>query len=332
LKRRLLPWLRERTGAPGLELREEPVERTDGFETQVFFLDFEAAPPELSGPLVLRLYRAHDEPERARVEATLQGCFADLDYPAPRPRLVVEADEPLGAPFQLMERLPGRGLGLLPFELDLNAEWLARIHALPCAPVQTALLGIGERPEEYGFAARLEMLGVDIERAGLAGLRPGHAWLVANRPVPRQEVPCHGDMMMNNLLREGRRVTGVVDWSAHRFVLADRELDVASVVATWLGFRASAPRPLAAGLGVVLRWAAGRLIRAYERRDPLDEARLLYYGLWRCLQILASAGAAAAGRPGRMRLDNPDNVLTARSVLEGYAAFFERETGVRISA
>jgi aminoglycoside phosphotransferase (APT) family kinase protein len=307
------------------------VERTDGFETQVFFLDLEGAPPELSGPLVLRLYREHDPSERARVEAALQGCFADLGCPAPRPRLVVETALPLGASFQLMERLPGRGLGLLPFELDLNAQWLARIHELPCGPVEAALTEIGEQPDRYRFASRLEMLGRDIERAELDGLRPAHAWLVSKRPEPTREVACHGDLMMNNVLRQGRRVTGVIDWSADRFVFAEPELDVATVAATWLAFRAPTVRVIAAGLGVVLRWAAGRVVRAYEVRAPLNREKLLYYGLWRTLQILASAGAAAAGRPGRMRLDNPNNVLTARPVLDGYAAFFERETQVRVS-
>ena len=327
---RLRDWLRTRTGSPSLDFASPIEERVDGFETRVFFVDLANAPEEISVPLALRLYAEHDPPRRARFEATVQSVVADCGYPAPRPRLVCEDPEPLGAVFLLMDRLPGQGLGVSLRDMRLTAEWMFRLHALPVAEIREALRAAGEPPEEHDFDARLRELGEDIRRAELTGLEAAHAWLQGNRPPPGRQVLCHGDLMMNNLLQQAGRVTGVIDWSASRVTLAERELDVATTAATWLGFRPELPRALSWLTNAALRLLTSRFLRAYRSGTPIDEARLRYFGSWRCLQILVATETLAAGVPGRMRPGNPHNMLTARPVREGYARFLEAGTGVGV--
>ena len=49
--------------------------------------------------------------QRAPREAAVQNALAELGYPAPRVFLAEARIEPLGGPFLIMERMPGRSLG-----------------------------------------------------------------------------------------------------------------------------------------------------------------------------------------------------------------------------
>lgn len=86
------------------------------------------------------------------------------------------------------------------------AQQLARIHALDPAPL--------------GFVPHLDPAeGVEKlaeQFAGFGGDRPvialGLAWLRRNLPPPTQARLIHGDFRVGNVMAEGGRLTGVLDW------------------------------------------------------------------------------------------------------------------------
>src|SRR4029450_4145704 len=88
------------------------------------------APPELSGPLILRLYRRETDASRAAAEAGIHRTGAALGYPCPPALLVGEASDGLAGGFLVLPRVPGHVL--------LDESWgpgvvrmpgiLARLH------------------------------------------------------------------------------------------------------------------------------------------------------------------------------------------------------------
>ena len=104
----LLAYLRDRLGHP-LEYAEAPEQVTHGFSTHIYF--FRVAGPALdqawAGPLVLRCFPFADQGAFAEREGALQRFASDQGYPAPRPLAVETANDALGRPFIVMERLPG---------------------------------------------------------------------------------------------------------------------------------------------------------------------------------------------------------------------------------
>jgi aminoglycoside phosphotransferase (APT) family kinase protein len=96
-----------------------------------------------------------------------------------------------------------------------------RLHALDPAPLARAL---GDAFTFEGYLASLERRRA---RAGLAGLAQPMQWLHEHRPPPdAPAVICHGDLHPQNILVEGGRVSGVLDWP--NAVIADAAFDVAS--------------------------------------------------------------------------------------------------------
>src|SRR4029450_7524103 len=61
----------------------------------IFAFALRGAPPELSGPLILRLYRRETDASRAAAEAAIHRTVAALGYPCPPALLVGEASDGL---------------------------------------------------------------------------------------------------------------------------------------------------------------------------------------------------------------------------------------------
>src|SRR5262245_54950664 len=88
---RLRDYLRERSGMPSVDYRSPPQRIPGGNEMDIFRLTLGSAPPEWTGPLILRRMRFDRSPWRAAYEAAIQNALADRDYPAPGV-VVVETD------------------------------------------------------------------------------------------------------------------------------------------------------------------------------------------------------------------------------------------------
>jgi aminoglycoside phosphotransferase (APT) family kinase protein len=307
IARGLVTHLRRVLGEPGLELAEPPVPLTGGFDTEIHAVRVRGAPAGFTGPLVLRVLRAHHDPAMVMREQTIQNALADQGYPAPRVVHATLDPAPLGAAFLLMERVPGRPLiSARPVGMDrplLQAQ--LRLHALDPAPLARAL---GDAFTFEGYLASLERR---VARAGLTGLSELLGWLHERRPPPEAPpVICHGDLHPRNILVDGGRVSGVLDWP--NAVIADAAFDVATTHSI-LRFvpvgLASMPRALRWLARVGQPILAARYLRGYRRRRPIDTRRLAYYEVAAVIRALVRAGESrgrAAGGPPPTALDRSD--------------------------
>jgi aminoglycoside phosphotransferase (APT) family kinase protein len=321
--RGLVEHLRASLGEPGLSLTEPPVPLSGGFDTEIFTLRLRGAPAPFARPLVLRVLRAHHDPSMVLREQTIQNALADQGYPAPRVVLASLDRASVGAPFLLMERLPGAPLISRPLGMQgplLDAQ--LRLHSLDPAPLARAL---GEAVSFDGYLGGLERR---VTRAALHGLTGSMRWLREHRPaLPTPAVICHGDLHPQNVLVEDGRVTGVLDWP--NAVIADAAYDVAStrnILRFVPAAIVSIPRVVRWLAHVAQPMLAARYLRGYRRWRALDAGRLAYYEVAAAMRELVRAGerrAGAAGGPPPSELDRstyPRRLLAHVVEVTGLAA------------
>jgi len=328
--RALVECLRASLGAPQLDLAGPLTPLSGGFDTSIYALRLREAPAAFGGPLVLRVLAAHHDPARALRERAIQNAVADQGYPAPRVLVVTSDPRPLGAPFLLMEHLPGRvlidakrvGMG------GVLAEAQARLHRLSAEPL---LVALDADPAAGGrvtvaFEGYLMALHARVERAALDGLKPTVRWLYERRPTPVAPVICHGDFHPRNLLVADGRLTGVVDWP--NALVADAEFDVAATLDI-LRFVPVDLVGIPKVVGLLARMAqpilAARYLVAYRRRRPIDRERLAYYEVAAAMRALVQAGEARQ-RPAQVL-----GALEASAYAERLAALVARLTGVTVT-
>ena len=300
--RALVEFLRELLGVPELDLAEPATPLSGGFDTSIYAIRLRDAPAIFAGPLVLRIMAPHGDPgPRALRERAIQNTVASQGYPAPRVLAATTDPVPLGAPFLVMERLPGRvlvdaqRLGMASVLVDAQL----RLHALKAAPLLGAL---DQEPGSGGrvtveFDGYLRSLEYRVARAELAGLKPVMSWLRSHRPSPGPPVICHGDFHPRNLLVAAGQVTGVVDWP--NALVADAELDVASTlnILRFVPADLAAPSSVTRALASVARpILIARYLRGYRRRRRLDPGRLAYYEVAAAMRALVQTGEARVGR------------------------------------
>lgn len=321
IARRLLQHLARGFDCPDAVYSEGPSRIQGGFDTAIFGFTLDRVPPQLQGPLVLRLSRAIADPARVKLETVVQNTIAGMGYAAPR--VLVTETEPgvLGGPFMIMQRVPGKTLAhaiegfgasralperarlLLRLPAVLNGiieQWVEmqfRLHRLPAEALLEAVTAVGIDAALVTFEGQLARLQATAERFALAGLQPGLAWLGDHRPVPGQMSICHGDFHPLNILAEDGKPTGVIDWP--NVVIADPAMDVGSAIANISTVPTGLPWPLRVAARVAIGAALRRYEGAYRARRPLNARAVRYYQVYRAVAQLVPVGAArAAGRPG----------------------------------
>ncbi|MEU0004794.1 phosphotransferase family protein [Streptomyces sp. NPDC006314] len=170
-------------------------------------------------PLGHVLATAHDMKREYRVISAL----APTPVPVPRPVLLCEDEEVLGAPFYVMEFVEGtpyrtaQQLAPLGEERTRNAvlslvDTLVELHAVD--PAEVGLSDFG-RPE--GFLDRqLRRWGKQLDASRnreLPGIDELHAAL--GRDLPRSPAPAvvHGDYRLDNvLIGAGDKIKAILDW------------------------------------------------------------------------------------------------------------------------
>ena len=310
IARSFLALLRRRVGAPHLEYAGSPERIPGGYDTRIFAFALRGAPPELSGPLILRLYRPDTDPSRAPAEAAIHRTVAGLGYPCPPALLVGDASDGLAGGFLVLPRVPGHvlleeswGPGLLRMPAML-ARLHAALHALDPAPLRRALASAGVATARLRTDTGLEDVAQEVAAARLDGLRPVLDWLVANRPpASPAAVMCHGDFHPLNVLVENGRVTGVIDWANLRF--GEAAYDVGATIALLSHGPVDAPFGLHRVVGIARRYLVTAYRRTYLRRHPLSLDRLRYYEALRTVGFVVEAGvhhrAAAGAIPPRSK-------------------------------
>ena len=311
----LLDYLRSATADPALAYTEAPTRMSGGYDATILRFSLQSAPDPFSRPLVLRLLQATASAQRAPREAAVQNALAELSYPAPRVFIAEARIEPLGGPFLIMERMPGRSLGsefeglsIKGLGQTLNILWQlprirrevlrlwdeaqTRLHTLPVSSFVDRVERAGFSGETFTFDSQLASLRVSAEDLGLNQLRPAIDWLIVHRPRRSQTpVICHGDFQPLNILADHGHLTGVIDWV--KATIADPAFDYGAVLAIF----ATVPIRVPAGLHRMLRALMNNLARTHSRRRrslPESEAALRYYQIFNCVVQLVTVGRSRA--------------------------------------
>jgi aminoglycoside phosphotransferase (APT) family kinase protein len=332
----LLAELRHRLALPMLDYAETPHALGGGFDTEVFAFQLTRAPSDWSEPLVLRAFRPEPRfAERARIEACAHACVAAHGVPAPRVLSLVDGANELGRPYLVMARAPGeRLIDWLRSSAALRVPgWLAdaqlALHALDASHFEQALAAVGVDPKTRSAESERARLASEVTRLGLDGLRAGAAWLVSAQPEPRSRVICHGDYHPLNVLADGKRVTGVIDWA--NVCVSEAEHDVGTTRA----LLTEGPLAIAPWLAPIAR-AARRALAAiylarYRRARPLDEMRVRYYEAQRLFEALVEVGEERQAELERCPRPSRPAPFAGPAVVASVSARFAALSGVRIT-
>lgn len=230
-------------------------------------------------------------------EAALIEAARAKGVTAPEVVAVLEETDGLGSGF-VMRALPGTAdpkviLGCDDPEGLLRgiARDLARIHSLRQADVPDGVPMMDYRAAIVDLKEQFLTAGGDRPIIAL-----GLKWLEDNCPPPVEPVLNHGDYRMGNLLVEGSRLTGVLDWEIAHF--GDRHEDLAfGCMAVWRFARYDRP---ALGLGSIADYLA-----AYEAEAgvKIDQARFRFWTIYRTVWwALGCLKMAAQWRSGADRM------------------------------
>ncbi len=322
----LLDYLRHRLGT-ATSYVVPPAPLGEGWETFIYQFRIRPAPglpPELTVPLVLRVYSSREGVPWLTHEFLAQRSLDELGYPVAKPLFVEGSDQWFGGPFMIMTRVPGRTL----LSWMINRPWRivdgpgkmgklhARLHALPAA-------GFPVPPEPFG-TRHLRQMDHVVARYALREMKPGLHWLDRHLPAPPQTPSIiHLDFHPFNLLFHRGRCTAVLDWGESD--VGDRHADVA----TSLVLIRSAPVQPA----WFQRWTVwpGRLLlynryrRAYCCAFPLDDRTLHYYMAWAAFRRLCRYGMwlrsgpwVTGAKSAAVGLASPARVKILRSLFRQY--------------
>ena len=231
------------------------------------------------------------------VEAALIEAARAKGVTAPEVVAVLEEADGLGSGF-VMRALPGTADPKVILACDdpdgllrEAARDLARIHSLRQADVPEGVPVMDYRAAIADLKQQFMDAGGDRPIIAL-GLR----WLEDNCPLQAAPVLNHGDYRMGNLLVEGSRLTGVLDWEIAHF--GDRHEDLAfGCLAVWRFARYDCP---ALGLGSLEDYVA-----AYEAEAgvTVDPARFRFWTIYRTVWwALGCLKMAAQWRSGADRM------------------------------
>lgn len=327
----LLAWLRSRLG-PSVTYAAPPVRLTGGFDTVTMAFALDRAPAELPRDLILRILPAAAPVARVRREVATHEALVSAGFPAPRIYLHEEDPGLLGGAFMVMERFPGTTMwegatgrsGEKRHLLTLSrrlAEAHALLHRIDGKQLTASAESHGIDPALLTLAGEVGRIRGRIERANLGGLMRGLEWLQRNlrRPV-EAEVICHGDFHPLNIMVQGERLVGVIDWP--QAIVAEPAYDVASTLVL-LRFADAGLKGAARTFFDVFRMIpVRRYLSAYRRMRPFKEDNLAYYEALRVLSALTYAGEYPPG---------PGNPWHKPHVLAALYHHFEAVSDVKVA-
>jgi aminoglycoside phosphotransferase (APT) family kinase protein len=238
-RERLARWLAPRLpGAEELRLSELRAPQSSGFsnDTLLFEAEYRRDGRRRSEALVARIqptgFQVFPEYDMALQFRTLE-LLAPTGVPVPRARWLEAGDATvLGAPFYVMDQVPGRvPPDNPPYHVsgwvteiapeERAALWwggiacMARIHRLDW---RAAGFGFLDRPERGATALDQQLAYSGDSRRGAAGGREqptveaAFAWLRKHQPSGEPTVLSWGDARIGNILFDGTRPAAVLDW------------------------------------------------------------------------------------------------------------------------
>jgi aminoglycoside phosphotransferase (APT) family kinase protein len=232
-------------------------------------------------PLGHVLATAHDMAREYRVIRALR----DTPVPVPGTVLLCEDPEVLGAPFYLMEYVPGT-----PFRSsgELSALGPGRTRALVLSLVDTLValhgvdpgaVGLAEFGRPEGFLERqLRRWGKQLEASrnrDLDGVDALHRALTGALPHSPAPTVVHGDFRLDNVLADGEgRITAVLDWEMS--TLGDPITDLGLLV-MYSGHPDLPGSPLTSVRGAPGHPEPAELVERYATGSGLDVSGIGWY-------------------------------------------------------
>jgi aminoglycoside phosphotransferase (APT) family kinase protein len=235
---------------------------------------------------------------QAHREAAVQTWAAESGYAAPRVLAVLEADDGIGLPTQVMERAPGKAMIAAitsrPWQTRRRIHQLAalaaQLHALPTEgwPGPAEPLGVVEHRLSLPRRVVAERDVPDLA-AALAAAEP-----LTPRTINDERVVCHGDFHPLNVVVDGASAS-VIDWTDA--ALGPREADVSRTALLFnvavIAANSSVERAVLSRVGPRM---GRRYLYAYEQHAPLDHDLLklweVFHALhgWAQLEMLRAGG------------------------------------------
>lgn len=208
--------------------------------------------------VVLRQQGIHDgQAERVATHHALLTALHQAGLPVPEPLLLDTSSAVLPAPYLVMAFVPGTteiAADRVPDSLDVMADLLLRIHALPRHTLPPLPPRLDPLPEALDYLPD-ESRWQDLRR---------HLQGCADSAYRGEPVLLHGDFWPGNLLWQDDRVTAVIDWEDA--ALGDPLSDLASsrLELTWK----FGPE------------AAARFTHCYTAHRPVEERRLRLWDVY----------------------------------------------------
>ncbi len=316
LSHRLLSYLREKLKGPQIEYSFPPKPLQGGYETRTYKFRLRGVREGWSKFLVLRLYPRAYGTHNAIWESTVQNVLAGEGYPVARAPIVCTDMAVLGGAFFIMDYIPGRLLMAAPLETvpELLGKAHAELHRIDPTPLIAALEAQGFDEYAYGLNGRFDWFRDRASR--LPWLRGVMDWLIDHRPSESACLAvCHGDFHPLNILVDGEKITGVLDWPG--FAIADPVFDVAnSIVLMTIPARYVA-QSREGFTSVDWDRAVERYLSAYQAHRSLDTTYLDYYKVRRCVRALVE------GFEGQAIWQQP-------LIVEDLIACIQAITGIRV--
>jgi aminoglycoside phosphotransferase (APT) family kinase protein len=291
-----------------------------GWETTVFEFTLEAVSQRFASipvgvPMVLRFYQGSAaDAKGAREHTTIDRLFA-TGYPVPRPYTFEGDHGALGAPFLVMQKLAGGQLfAVRSFPSAFKTFSMAffsfvrtqsRLHKF-----DPASAGLREIPHAYapiGNASAdsplldrvLAIIANRVENGPLPGLREALNLVTERAPKFRSSPNSlvHMDYHPLNVMVEGVRVTGVIDWV--NTDVGDRHLDAAMTAVILSSSALENPKWMRDNLvGNGLRASFAALyMPLYHAMAPMDFERFRYCQAVAALLRLSMMGMMRARGP-----------------------------------
>jgi aminoglycoside phosphotransferase (APT) family kinase protein len=291
----LLAHLRDAAGMGTLAFATAPERVLGGFDTLIYRFALRSAPAAFAGPLIVRVFRDAQGPERARYEASIQNAIAALGFPVPAVLLTCTDRAVVGGAFNVMPSVQGRVMLDAFFGPQivrmpaLLARLHARLHRLDADAFVQRIDPNAVPAQRLAIAGEFRRYQDRIAMARLTGLQPGLEWLMANPPpaAPRSSI-CHGDFHPLNVIIDATGVTGVLDWAWVK--VGDPAWDVGATTALMAQGPIDMPAPLRAIARQITRWVVAAYLRAYAALRPIEQSAVRYYDAFRCLGMLIESG------------------------------------------
>lgn len=245
-------------------------------------------------PFGSKVKSAHDMGREYRVLKALHPVYA----PAPRPLLICDDLEVMGAQFYVMERIKGVILrGKKPKEWSATPELtrqiceslvdnLAALHALDYEAA-----GLGEMRKDGSYVER-QVKGWVQRYFGsktdeIPAIEETAQWLEANYPADSGSVLVHNDYKFDNVMLDGddlTKIVGVLDWEM--CTIGDPLMDLGTALGYWM--EANDP-----SMGVVqcfLTTEPGALTRRefadrYAEKTGRDISNIHFYYIFALLKL-----------------------------------------------